>query len=57
MELLIEGYDNSDFSKKFQGGFLLDKWAIWNRENNKSLGKIKEPTPSLISFIKGVIAG
>lgn len=57
MELLIDGYENSDLSKKFQGAFLLDKWAIWNRENNKNLGKIKEPTPSLISFVKGVIVG
>ena len=57
MKLLIEGYDNSDFSKKFKGGLLLDKWAIWNRENNKSLGKIKEPTLSLISFLRGLIAG
>lgn len=55
MESLIEGYGNSDFSKKFKGGLLLDKWAIWNRKNNKRLGKIKEPTPSLVAFIGGII--
>ena len=57
MESLIEGYGNSDFSKKFKGGLLLDKWAIWNKENRMKLGKIKEPAPSLISFIRGAIAG
>jgi len=57
MESLIEGYENSDLSKKFKGGLLLDKWAIWNKENRKNLGKVKEPTPSLISFIRGAIAG
>jgi len=55
MESLIEGYENSDFSIKFKGGLLLDKWAIWNRKNNKRLGKIKEPTPSLVAFIGGII--
>jgi hypothetical protein len=53
MESLIEGYENSDFSRKIKGGLLLDKWALWNRENNKRLGKIKEPDPSLFLFIKG----
>ena len=57
MESLIDGYENSDLSKKFKGGLLLDKWAIWNKENRKNLGKVKEPTPSLISFIRGAIAG
>jgi hypothetical protein len=52
MESLIKGYENSDFSGKFKGGLLLDKWAIWNRENKKRLGKIEEPDPSLFSFIK-----
>ena len=56
MESLIDGYENSDLSKKFKGGLMLDKWAIWNKENRKNLGKIKEPTPSLISFIRGAIA-
>ncbi len=53
MESFIEGYEGSGFSGKLKGAILLDKWAIWNRENNKRLGKIKEPTPSLFSFIKG----
>lgn len=57
MELLIDGYENSDLSKKFKGGLFLDKWAIWNKENRKKLGKIKEPAPSLISFTRGAIAG
>lgn len=52
MESLIKGYENSDFSGKLKGGLLLDKWAIWNRENKKRLGKIKKPDPSLFSFIK-----
>jgi hypothetical protein len=53
MESLIEGFESSDFSKKFKGGLLMDKWAIWNRENKKRLGKIKEPAPSLFLVIKG----
>lgn len=55
MESLIQGYESSDLSSKFKGGLLLDKWAIWNRENNKKLSKIKEPDPSLVAFIYGII--
>ena len=50
VELLIEGYENSDVSKKLKGGALLDTWARWNRENRRRLGKIEEPAPSLISW-------
>lgn len=55
MESLIEGYEKSDLSKKLKGGLLLDRWAKWNKENRANLGKIKESSPSLISFIGGII--
>jgi len=55
MNLLIQGYENDDISKKIQGGLLLDKWGIWNNENNQQLDKIKEPSLSLFSFVKGII--
>jgi len=55
MESLIKGYEDSDFGSKFKGGLLLDKWAIWNRKNNRRLSKIKEPDPSLFAFIFGII--
>ncbi len=55
MKLLIEGYEKDDMLKKLQGGVLLDKWAIWNKENNQKLDKIKDPSFSLISFVKGII--
>ena len=54
MESLIEGYEKSDLSKKLKGGLLLDRWAKWNKENRANLGKIKESSPSLISFIGGI---
>jgi len=55
MESIIEGYEKSDLSKKLKGAFLLDRWAKWNKENRATLGKIKESTPSLISFVGGII--
>jgi len=55
MESLIEGYEKSGLPKKLKGGFLLDRWAKWNKENRANLGKIKESSPSLISFIGGII--
>ena len=57
MKLFLDGYKNSDISKKLNGGFLMDKWGVWNKENNKSLGKIKESQHSLVSVIKRIIAG
>ena len=44
----MEGYKDDDFSKKIKGGFLMDKWAVWNKENKANLGKIKEKKPSLV---------
>ncbi len=55
MESLIEGYEKSDLSKKLKGGLLLDRWAKWNKENRANLGRIKESTLSIISFIGGII--
>ena len=55
MKLLMEGYENSDLAKKFQGSLLLDQWAIWNKKNNQKLDEIKDPSLSLISFVKGII--
>lgn len=54
IESLVHGYENNDVFKKMQGGTLLDKWAKWNQENRKKLGKIKEPTISFFSFIYGI---
>jgi hypothetical protein len=54
MELLIEGYENYDMSKKLQGGVFLDKWAVWDKENNQKLNKIKSPSVSPISFVKRI---
>jgi len=55
MRFLAEGYENSDMSKKLQGGLLLDKWGKWNNENNQKLDEIKESSLSLVSFVKGMI--
>jgi hypothetical protein len=57
MQSLIEGYENDDLSKKLSGGLLLDKWAIWNRDNKESLGRLKEPSPSLAAYLKAAISG
>lgn len=51
MESLIHGYEDDNAFMKLQGGALLDKWAIWNQNNRKNLGKIKKPELSLFSFI------
>ena len=55
MRLLIEGYEDSDTAKKLQGGMLLDKWGKWSNENNHKLDLIKEPSLSIISFVKGIM--
>lgn len=55
IKLLIAGYRDSNMSKKFQGGILLDKWGKWNNENNQKLDEIKETSLSLFSFVKGMI--
>ncbi len=57
MNLLSDGYEHSDTSKKIQGGLLLDKWGLWNNENNKKLDQIKEPPLSIFVFIKEKIVG
>ena len=51
VRLLIEGFENSHTGKSLKGAILLEKWALWNHENRKELGKIKEPVPSLVSFL------
>jgi len=55
VESLIEGYERSGISKKIEGGLLLDTWAKWNKENRAQLGRIRESTPSLISFIRAIV--
>lgn len=54
MQLLIQGYEGNDISKKIQGGALLDNWGKWNNENNQKLDKIKEPSFSVFSFLKDI---
>ncbi len=55
-ELLIEGYETGDISKKLKGGLLMDQWGLWNRENKARLEQIKEPSPSLAAYLKGIVA-
>lgn len=55
VESLIEGYEKSDISKMLEGGLLLDRWGKWNNENRDQLGRIKEPIPSLVSFLRVII--
>jgi hypothetical protein len=57
MGLLIEGFENSHIGKSIKGAILLEKWALWNRDNRKELGKIEEPVPSMVSFLHYWITG
>ena len=57
MKLFVEGYEKADIGKKLEGGFLLDKWALWNKENRQNLGKIGKATPSLFSMVSGLVFG
>jgi hypothetical protein len=55
INLLLDGYQNEDGFNKLQGGVLLDKWALWNNENNDKLDNIKEPDLSVYSFVQAKI--
>ena len=57
IKLLIEGQKNSSIKKSVEGGLLMDKWARWNKENRRKLGKIKESSPSIISLAAHYLTG
>jgi len=56
IELLIEGYSNTDLTEKIKGAFLLDRWAKWYKENLISLEKIRDPSLSILSLLRGLTA-
>jgi hypothetical protein len=57
VRLMIGGFERSHTGQSLKGAVLLEKWALWNRENRKELGKIKEPVPSIVSILYCWIAG
>ncbi len=57
LRLLVEGFENDESAKSFEGAFLLERWARWNRDNRERLGKIREPNPSIAAFLAGWIGG
>jgi len=51
VKLLMEGFEDAHIGKKLKGAVLLEKWARWNRDHRAELGKIKDQSPSIISFL------
>ncbi len=55
LNLLVDGFKNSNNVKKLQGAFLLDRWGIWNNKNRDIYIKIKNTKVSFVEFITNVI--
>lgn len=54
VKLLIDGFEDSHTGKSLKGAVLMEKWARWNRDNRKELGKIEEKSLSIASFLSGI---